>query len=954
VRFDAPSPAALAALAAAPLPGAGPAARSFHRDLYLDTADDALRARGAECRLRFGADDRQTLLLQVGAPAGAPDGGPAVPNDGGRARRVASRVRAGDAAAALAAPTAAGRQLRALVDPARLEVRLELEVERWARAAAGGWLRRPRAVVHLDQVVARRGALARAFQHVSVHALGGAGAEAARLAEAIERDHGLRRATAGPRGRGELLLKWAAGAGVPNDRPGHPAGAAGAARAEFLNPELSLLAFQERVLAVAEDARTPLRERLRFLAIVTANLDEFYMVRVAGLRRAAREQVEEQADDGLDPAERLDAIRRRARALAARQARCFDACLVEAAARGTRVRAWADLDAAARAAGGAYFREHVLPALTPLAMTLHAGHPAPHVPHLSLAVAALVLGGPGEPPRFAEVELPAGPPRFVPLGAARAGGEPGAGDVVALEELVRAHLGEVYAGARVEHAAAFRVTRGGDLAVPGDGPGSLLDAVAEAARRRARNAVVRVEVERGAPAALRLALVESLRREQAIAGGGAGDGATGGDPGFDDADVEEADGPLDLGAADALPLPADPALEFPPFRGARPLPAGRPMLDVVGERDVLAHHPFDRFSATVGRFFREAADDPDVVAVKATLYRVGDASPVVEALLDAARRGARVVAFVELQARFDEDRNVRWARALEAAGGRVVYGLAGYKTHAKLALVVRREAAGLRSYVHVGTGNYNARTARLYTDLSLFSADPALAGDAAELFNALTGSSHPPRRLSRAMLAAPHQLLPALLERIAREAAHARAGREARITVKVNGLSDADVVRALYQAARDGVRVELVVRGVCTLRPGVPGLSEGIRVVSTVGRFLEHSRAYRFANGGSPEYFVGSADLRPRNLRQRVELLAPVRDAACRATLDRVFARYLDDPGAWELTASGAYRRRDPDRAAGSAAQEAFAADATAARAAARSARGAARPAAVADGAPER
>jgi polyphosphate kinase len=410
------------------------------------------------------------------------------------------------------------------------------------------------------------------------------------------------------------------------------------------------------------------------------------------------------------------------------------------------------------------------------------------------------------------------------------------------------------------------------------------------------------------PAAVRHAVLEDLRRERAPGEQ---------DPGVDD--LEETVGPLDLGVAAALPLPDDPALEYPRFRGTQPLPRGRGLFDVLRERDVLVHHPFERFAGSVVRFFEEAAADPDVVAIKVTLYRVGDGSPVAAALLEAARRGKRVVAFVELTARFDEARNVGWARTIEQAGGRVVYGLVGVKTHAKAALVVRREGGALRTYVHVGTGNYNARTALLYTDLSLLSADEALAADVGELFNALTGSSRPPERLSRGALVAPHQLLPALLAHVEREAAHARAGRPATITFKLNGLSDDEVVAALYRASRAGTRVELVVRGICTLRPGVPGLSETIRVVSVVGRFLEHSRIYRFANGGDAEHLIGSADLRPRNLRRRVELLVPVRDPACRAALDDLLALYLADPTAWTLGPSGEYA---PGRGTGPSTQE--------------------------------
>jgi polyphosphate kinase len=323
------------------------------------------------------------------------------------------------------------------------------------------------------------------------------------------------------------------------------------------------------------------------------------------------------------------------------------------------------------------------------------------------------------------------------------------------------------------------------------------------------------------------------------------------------------------------------------------------------------HHPFDAFDSTVVRFLRDAAADPDVTTIKITLYRVGHPSPVVDALIAAAHAGKRVVAIVELKARFDEEHNVVWARALERAGGHVIYGLVGFKVHAKLSLVVRREGERLRRYVHVGTGNYSARSGRQYTDLSLFSARDTLTTDVADLFNELTGSSRPPQGLSHGALVAPHQLLPAILERIARETRHARAGRDASITIKVNGLSDSEIVRALYEAAQAGVRVQLVVRGICTLRPGLPGLSDGIGVVSVVGRFLEHSRIYRFGNGGEPEYFIGSSDLRPRNLRRRVELLVPVLDPTHRAELDRVLDLYLNDGTGWELGPDGDYTQRD-------------------------------------------
>lgn len=346
------------------------------------------------------------------------------------------------------------------------------------------------------------------------------------------------------------------------------------------------------------------------------------------------------------------------------------------------------------------------------------------------------------------------------------------------------------------------------------------------------------------------------------------------------------------------------------------------MFDVLKARDLLMHHPFDAFDATVVRFLREAAEDPAVSTIKITLYRIGDPSPIIEALLQSAKQGKRVVAFVELKARFDEEHNVTWARALERAGGNVVYGLVGLKTHVKVALVVRREGEKLQRYVHVGTGNYNVRSGRQYTDLSLFSARDDLATDVADLFNELTGSSRPPQGLSRGALVAPHQLLPAVLALIAREAAHARAGRTSGVTIKVNGLTDPEIVRALYDASEAGVRIDLIVRGICTLRPGLPGCSSRIRVVSIVGRFLEHSRIYRFANDGAPVHLIGSSDLRPRNLRRRVELLVPIDDVEHRAALDRILALYLDDATGWDLQSDGTYERRAGD---GTGAQSALA-----------------------------
>jgi polyphosphate kinase len=657
----------------------------------------------------------------------------------------------------------------------------------------------------------------------------------------------------------------------------------------FLNSELSILEFTARVVSLAEDIRTPLAERLRFLAIVSENLDELFMVRVAGLKRSAVEQAEERTPDGLTPRQQLDLISLHVQSLVARVYRCYAACAAEGAAYGARIVTWNELDVSRRDQLRALMRDELLPALTPLAMTLSPGHPFPRLRHLSLSLAVVLLDRPGTAPHFAQVELPDDAPRFTQV--------PGMHAVIAIEELVRANLDLLYPSSVVEQAYAFRVTRGADLDIDEDRAPSLLHAVEEASRRRFEQPVVRVEVERAMPAVLRDVVLRELRREH---GGSV----------LDTEDVYEVDGPLDLGSLAELPLTSGGAPEYPSFKGADSLPHDRTIWSIIEERDRLFHHPFDDYDATVVRFFREAAADPDVTAIKMTVYRCGEKSPIVAALVDAAERGKDVVAFVELKARFDEERNVGWAKRLEESGGRVVHGLVGIKNHAKVALVVRRDGSRLRRFMHAGTGNYNADTAKRYTDLSLFSADEDLTADAQDLFNELTGSSRAPSQLTRGCLISPRQLLPELLSRIEREAAHARAGRGGHIRMKINGLSETDVVNALFRASQDGVRIELVVRGVCTLRPGMTGVSENISVVSVLGRFLEHARVFHFANAGAAEYFIGSADLRPRNLRRRVELLVPVRDRVCRMQLDALLDAYLTDPTAWELTNAGEYVRR--------------------------------------------
>jgi polyphosphate kinase len=889
-RFELRSSQQLKELSVTPLPlgmRAGKVVRSLHRDLYLDTPDDTLRHRGVLCRLRLGATDTRMLSLRI---QGA---------DGMGSVRVDSAVQSSEAHDSLKENTAAGRRLRALVDPELLTVRLELEVDRLTRRASPDWLRRHRIEMHYDEVIARRNGFSRSFQQLCIHQRRGDANGVRQLADALEREHGVRPIASDARESAELLLRWtrndkAKDRQVNSDTfPGIPAvGGNTQSLPEFLNPELSLLAFQLRVLALAEDPATPIGERLRFLSIVTANVDEFYMVRMAGLKRVAREQYEEQCDDGLTHPEQLQRIVELVQHIVKRQEQCWLACRRDLEKLGVRLVAWDELDDVQRARLRAECIDEIQPSLTPMAMTLSPGHPLPHLPHLTLALAVVIRRQTHDKLHLAEVELPAGTRRFLAV--------PGeAFHFIQVEEVIRANLDLLYPDAFIDGAYVFRVTRGGDLALDEDAAADLLDAVAEAASRRPRNPAIRLEVERGTPGFVRELLLENLRRELGPS-----------EVELEASDVQEIDGLIDLRGVDELTLPDTPGIRYPEFRGTRPIAASRPMVDAIRERDLLFHHPFDTFASTVMRFLDEAVADPDVTAIKITLYRTGDPSPIVEKLLEAARQGKQVVAFVELKARFEEEHNIGWARKLESAGGHVVYGLVGFKNHAKVCLVVRRERGKMARYVHIGTGNYNAGSGLQYTDLSLFSAREDLAADAGDLFNALTGGSHPPQGLSRGCLVSPSQLVEEVLALISHEASIARAGRPARITAKLNGLSDSEVVRALYRASCDGVQIDLVVRGICTLRPGIPGRSERIRVTSVVGRFLEHSRIYRFGNDGAPLYYIGSADLRPRNLRRRVELLVPVPEPSQRVYLDHVLELYKDDATAWDLTSSGDYVRR--------------------------------------------
>lgn len=856
--------------------------RSQHRDLFLDTPDDALRKRDIVCRLRLRSDDTRTLSLTIGGSNGA-------------ATRFDSPVSSSEVARAVAEPTPAGRRLSAIIDPSLLVARIELEVERLTRAVGSDWLGRPRLEIHYDGIVARKNLTAASFFQLCIHHLRGSEESLDELARSMEHAHHLRSTTEGARDRAEHHLRWKGAAENGAARAEQGAGhmrRRGIDRGEFLNPEVSLLAFQSRVLAVAEDPRTPLGERLRFLGIVSSNLDEFFMIRMAGLRRAAREQSEEQNDDGLTRGEQLRLIRETVADITQRQSACAVECLKQLEKFGISILSWSDLNQSQKIALRAECREQIHPSLTPMAMTLSPGHPLPHLPHLTLALAVVQRNPDTRRLHLAELELPSDSPRFMPV--------PGRdGAFVTLEETVRSNIDLVYPGGHIEGVYAFRVTRGGELTLDEEAADDLIDAVDNATRKRELNPAVRIEVEQGMPEFVRDLLLTNVRREESAEL-----------MGLESSDIHETQGFLDLTALHAIELPADAELSYPKFTPREPR-FEKTILDTISRRDLLYHHPFDSFDATVVKFLRDAADDPDVTTLKITLYRIGNSSKIAEALIDAAKNGKKVIAFIELKARFDEGRNVGWARKLEKAGGHVVSGLVGFKNHAKACLVIRRENGRLRSYAHVGTGNYNSRTAREYTDLSLFSARESMTADVADLFNTLTGGSLPPTGLSRGALVAPHQMKDALIERIEREAAHAREGKPAGVTAKMNGISDSAVVRALVQASKDGVKVDIVCRGICTLRPKVPGVSDNIRVTSVVGRFLEHSRIYRFENAGSPEVFIGSADLRPRNLSRRVELLVPANDPEHHRALERILSLYVEDPTGWELGPDGSYTRRN-------------------------------------------
>jgi polyphosphate kinase len=662
----------------------------------------------------------------------------------------------------------------------------------------------------------------------------------------------------------------------------------------YINRELSWLAFNARVLHEALDPRVPLLERLKFLGIFSANLDEFYMVRIAGLRRQVAAGVVQTSYDGRTPQEQLEAIDTEVTRLTGLQRHCLNELLEGLAPHGVRLLAVKDLTPGEWGAIDEYFESQIFPVLTPLAVD--PGHPFPYISNLSLSLAVEIRDPDGGEVLFARVKVPRSLPRWVPVN-----GRPY--HFVPLEQVIGANLGALFPGMEVLAWYAFRITRYSDLDIPVEEPEDLLATIEEQVIQRRFGEVIRVEVQDDMPPHLRKLLVGELREDDVPESSR-----------LSERDITDAGRLLDLSDLAGLSLLEIPALRDPPFTPVIPaeLRDTTSMFDIIREGDVLVHHPFDAFGGSVGRFLTEAASDEQVLAIKVTLYRTSGDTALVDALVDAAQRGKQVAVIVELKARFDEANNISWARQLEDAGVHVAFGSATLKTHAKTALVVRREADGIRRYIHLGSGNYNSRTARLYTDVGLFTCSRSIGADVSDLFNSLTGYSR--QRLYRKLLIAPVNLRTRFIELIDREAAHAVAGHPARIIGKMNALVDPDVMDALYRASQAGVDIDLIVRGICCLRPGIPGTSDRIRVMSIIGRFLEHSRLWYFANGGAEEFYLGSADWMPRNFDRRVEAVAPVESPTLHERLRALFATYLsDNRQAWDLGADGVWVQREPE-----------------------------------------
>jgi polyphosphate kinase len=657
----------------------------------------------------------------------------------------------------------------------------------------------------------------------------------------------------------------------------------------YLNRELSWLEFNARVLAEADSESVPLLERLKFHAIVSSNLDEFFMVRVAGLKQQLTGEVDDMGPDGMTVSEQLAAISRRVHELAAAQSQSLAGLLPKLAEAGIVFVKPELLSPEALAELDARFHNEVFPILTPIA--IDPGHPFPQVRNKSLNLGVMFTREGTLEHGFGVVQVPSMLPRLLPVtGAKTPSGQPAARAYVLLEDLVARHVSTIFPGVRVAGLYVFRVTRNFDIEVDEEEAEDLLQSIQQELRRRERGNAVRLEVLGDPPAGSLAKLVKAFKLDL-------------------ERDVYSVTGVLNVADLMSTGRNEGRALRDEPFmpHTVPPLRDSDDVFATIRDQDILLHHPYESFDAVVDLIAR-AADDPDVLAIKQTLYRAGGDSPIVKALVRAAESGKQVTAIVELKARFDEESNIQWARMLEHAGAHVVYGLLGLKTHAKCLLIVRREKGKLRRYVHLSTGNYNPTTARLYTDYSLLTARADICEDVSSLFNLLTGYSAPPKW--NKLIVAPLGLHEAVMALIAREADHARAGRPAHIVAKMNSLVDADVIEALYRASQAGVPITLLVRGICCLRPGIARVSETIEVRALIDRFLEHGRVFHFANGGKDEVYVGSADWMPRNFHRRVEAMLAIDDPAIRARMIEIMAlQTADNVKSWVLKPDGKYER---------------------------------------------
>jgi len=654
----------------------------------------------------------------------------------------------------------------------------------------------------------------------------------------------------------------------------------------MLNRELSLIEFFRQVLNEARDERTPLLERLRFLTIFSSIVDEFFMVRVSGLKEEVEHGWVQPSLDGMTAAEQLGEIRNRLQPMLAEQMRCLtEEILPQLEREGIVVSSYNELSKAERDKADEYFGREVFPVLTPLAVD--PAHPFPYISGLSLNLGIRVRSAESNhnEARFVRLKVPPSLPGLIQVN--------GESKYTFLNDVIAGNLGSLFPGMIVEHAHTFRVTRDADIDIRDEEAGDLLRALQQELRKRRFGSPVRLEVSAAMTEEMLGYLMQSV--------------------GVEPDDVYALQGPLNILDLGALCELKRPDLKYRPLRThfPKPLSSGRSIFDVIRHRDVMLHHPYTDYS-TVINFIREAANDPNVLAIKICLYRTGQQSEIAEILRQAGEQGKQVTALIELKARFDEANNIEWAQRLERAGVHVVYGLIGLKTHCKLTLVVRREGDTLRRYMHIATGNYNPTSSSTYTDLGIFTADEQIGEDATEFFNYLTGYSG--QKNYRKLLVSPVNLRERLTELIDRETAHAKAGRPARIIAKLNRLADEQIIERLYEASQAGVSIDLIIRGICMLRPGVPGLSENIRVRSIVGRFLEHSRIFNFANGGDEETHLGSPDWMYRNLDRRVEVVCPVEDPKLRTYLkEEVLNAYLrDNVNASELHPDGSYRRIKP------------------------------------------